>query len=374
MATYQTRYLSFQQDGAVFYLFKMAAKDLLEMSNVSRYDSDAREGYQRPPYREHVRKIASYLKDQSPAVLPTAILAAISPVQIELAAPDELLLHNKIRIVDGQHRILGLRELENGYNEAGRARYDKLLETYEFPVILMAEQQMENGEYSAMEVEAFININSKGKKVKTDLAETLRAEMFQKTERNTAEYLALNTETELNVASNISHRLAKDPNSLWYQKIILADEAERKKPISVSAFTKAIRPIVQLRLSLLQVDGQILSDALDEEEAMITGYVERVWRAVCRKWPKCFWQDGQECNESYNICKGIGVFPIYMLYTECISAYDGELDPGLSMFINIINESRVSEADWLVGGTFTGMSSSQAIKKIVRYLKNEAME
>ena len=63
-----------------------------------------------------------------------------------------------------------------------------------------------------------------------------------------------------------------------------------------------------------------------------------------------------------------------MLYTECISAYDGELDPGLSMFINIINESRVSEADWLVGGAFTGMSSSQAIKKIVRYLKNEAME
>ena len=374
MATYQTKYISFRQDGAVFYLFKMAAKDLLEMSNVSRYDSEARDGYQRPPYREHVRKIASYLKDQLPAVLPTAILAAISPVQIELAARDELIIHNKIRIVDGQHRILGLRELENGYNEAGRARYDKLLETYEFPVILMAEQQMEDSEYSAMEVDAFININSKGKKVRTDLAETLRAEMFQKTERNAEGYLALNTETELNVASNIGHRLAKDPKSFWYQKIILADEAERKKPISISAFTKAIRPIVQLRLGLRQADGQILSNVLDEEEASIAGHVERVWRAVCRKWPKCFWQDGQECNESYNICKGIGVFPIYALYYECVSACDGDLEQGLSMFINIMNESRVSEADWLVGGTFTGMSSGQAIKKIVCYLKNESME
>jgi len=30
-------------------------------------------------------------------------------------------------------------------------------------------------EYSRMEVEAFININSKGKRVKTDLAESLNA-------------------------------------------------------------------------------------------------------------------------------------------------------------------------------------------------------
>ena len=374
MRTYKTKYISFQQDGISFYFFKMTANDLLETSIVSRYDSDERDGYQRPPYRSHVRKIASYLKDQIPAILPTAILAAISPVQIELSESDELILHNKIRIVDGQHRILGLRELENGYNEVGRTRYYELLETYEFPIILMAEEHMADEEYSAMEVEAFININSKGKKVKTDLAESLRSEMYQKTVRNSNEYITLDADAELNVASNIVYALAQNPDSFWYNKIILADEIDRKKPISISAFTKAVRPIVQLHLSCLQVDGQILSTVLQKEETAISGYVERVWSTIRRKWPICFSLDGSEYNENYNICKGIGVFPIYALFCECVFKCDGNLESGLSAFINVISESKVSASDWLVGGTFTGMSSGQAIKKIVRCLKNESME
>jgi len=159
-----------------------------------------------------------------------------------------------------------------------------------------------------------------------------------------------------------------------YNKIILGDEIDRKKPISISAFTKAIRPIVQLRLSCLQKDGQILSAVLQEEEEVISQYIEHVWCVICRKWPECFLRDCNEYNENYNICKGIGVFPIYALFCECISGCNGDLETGLSKFINVISESKVSASDWLVGGTFTGMSSGQAIKKIVRYLKNESLE
>ena len=69
-------------------------------------------------------------------------------------------------------------------------------------------------EYSRMEVEAFININSKGKRVKTDLAESLKAEMFQKNVRDSSEYVQLDTTAELNVCNNIVRSLAKDPKSL----------------------------------------------------------------------------------------------------------------------------------------------------------------
>jgi len=168
--------------------------------------------------------------------------------------------------------------------------------------------------------------------------------------------------------------LAQNPTAFWYNKIIMADEIDRKKPISVSAFIKAIRPIVQLYLSCTQTNGQILSSELQKGEAEIAEYIERAWSAVCRKWPKCFREDGHECNESYNICKGIGVFPIYALFYECISVCEGNFELGLSMFINTVDRSKVSSSDWLVGGTFTGMSSGQAIKKIVRYIKNEPLE
>ena len=372
METYRTQCISFRQDESVFYLFKASAKDLLNISIVTHYNSDESDGYQRPPDRGHVRKIAAYLKNHMPAILPTAILAAISPVQVETTASGELLIHNQIRIVDGQHRILGLRELETGYNEVGNARYQKLLETYEFPIILMAEDHMGDAAYSQMEVEAFININSKGKRVRTDLAESLQAEMYQKNVRNSSEDVLLDTNTELNVCNNIVRSLAKNPGSFWCNRVILGDEIDRRKPISISAFSKAIRPTVSLRLNNLQQDGRISTAALQEEETLILGHIDRAWHAVCRKWPKCFSQDGSGYNESYNICKGIGVFPIYALFYECVSGCDADLENGLSKFINTISASNVSASDWLVGGSFTGMSSGQAIKRIVQYLKNEA--
>ncbi len=371
METYRTQCIPFRQDESEFYLFKASAKDLLDISVVTHYNSDENDGYQRPPDRTHFRKIAVYLKDHMPAILPTAILAAISPVQVETTPSGELLLHNQIRIVDGQHRILGLRALQTGYNEAGSARYQQLLETYEFPIILMAEDHMGDVEYSRMEVEAFININSKGKRVKTDLAESLKAEMFQKNVRDSSEYVQLDTTAELNVCNNIVRGLAKDPKSFWHDRIILGDEIDRKKPISISAFSKAIRPTVSLCLNSLQQDGRISTAVLEKEEALIAGYIDRAWHAVCRKWPKCFSQDGVTYNESYNICKGIGVVPIYALFHECVSNCEANLENGLSKFINTISASNVSTSDWLVGGSFTGMSSGQAAKKIVQYLKNE---
>jgi len=224
---------------------------------------------------------------------------------------------------------------------------------YEFPIILMAEDHMGDVEYSRMEVEAFININSKGKRVKTDLAESLKAEMFQKNVRDSSEYVQLDTTAELNVCNNIVRSLAKDPKSFWHDRIILGDEIDRKKPISISA------------------DGRISTAVLEKEEALIAGYIDRAWHAVCRKWPKCFSQDGVTYNESYNICKGIGVVPIYALFHECVSNCEANLENGLSKFINTISASNVSTSDWLVGGSFTGMSSGQAAKKIVQYLKNE---
>ena len=128
--------------------------------------------------------------------------------------------------------------------------------------------------------------------------------------------------------------LAKDPKSFWHDRIILGDEIDRKKPISISAFSKAIRPTVSLCLNSLQQDGRISTAVLEKEEALIAGYIDRAWHAVCRKWPKCFSQDGVTYNESYNICKGIGVVPIYALFHECVSDCEANLEmdfPNLSI-------------------------------------------
>ena len=51
------------------------------------------------------------------------------------------------------------------------------------------------------------------------------------------------------------------------------------------------------------------------------------------------------CYIVFSICAILCLYPFYY------------------MFINTISASNVSTSDWLVGGSFTGMSSGQAAKK-----------
>jgi DGQHR domain-containing protein len=70
-----------QTDDYPLYLFFLTPAELLEVADVSRISrSDAGKliGYQRPEVRRHVREIAEYLDGDDFAVLPSAIILALS--------------------------------------------------------------------------------------------------------------------------------------------------------------------------------------------------------------------------------------------------------------------------------------------------------
>ena len=71
------------------------------------------------------------------------------------------------RIVDGQHRILGMQKaLENIHEK------DEIKKLNEYPFNIITVVTDENNR--SVELDIFIDINSKGKKVSTDLAELAR--------------------------------------------------------------------------------------------------------------------------------------------------------------------------------------------------------
>lgn len=371
MDTYKVNFLKYKQDCVTMYLLTMSADELIGIAQIERFSSSDDTGYQRQPIPAHYKRISKYLMQKEPApILPTAILASVSPVHIE-EIDNDLYIYDKIRIVDGQHRIKGLEALKDGYTKDGKERYEELNNTYRFPIILMVLSPPENTKHKIplLEVDAFININNKGKRVSTDLAKQLSAQIHNRTVLECSEGAKLDNTAIANEATNIVEQLTKNENNFWFDKIILGDVIDKQKPISITAFAKAITPIVQIRLQTMQAKGIVKAEDLSQERDRICQLINRAWKIVIAKWPDCFIDEFTH-NDRYNICKGIGVFPIYGLLGECLKDIPSDIDLALNTFRGIISRSTVVSSDWLTGGRFTGMSSGQAIKQLIRIIKN----
>lgn len=356
-------YINFNQENITMYMIKMNVEELVNNSTVAHYDAKNDKNYQRPPIPSHYRKISKYFMYEIEPILPTAILGAVSPEQIKFEG-NEISIEGKIRIVDGQHRIEGIKCLKDGYTRDSRIKYNKLAQSFEFPVVIMVVDESK----IMLEVDAFININSKGKRVKTDLAEALKSQKVNNRMKNNESY-QVNDELISASAMNICRLLNQGEEFLWNGFIIQADENGKRseQPISIIAFSKAIRQIVAFRLYKLEkLDGEKRA----EVEKEIAVEINDVWSSVMSIWPKCFNTEDDMYNSNYNICKGMGVISLYSIYYDCLSKNESGLEP-IESFKRILQNAPAKDSDWLVGGRFTGFSSGQGISIIKKYINKE---
>lgn len=139
------------------YVTVMKAKDIFEISEVSRVDSNPKDGYQRLLSQKRASDIAQYLDDGN--IIPgSIILSAQAGCHIEYdAANNKITLDNtkaNLFVIDGQHRLYG----------ASLCESDILL-----PVCIFAGLELKQ------EVQYFLDINSNQKGV----PKTLRIELLK---------------------------------------------------------------------------------------------------------------------------------------------------------------------------------------------------
>jgi DGQHR domain-containing protein len=343
------------------YSVVLNAKQLIEIAYIDHFDAANLDGkgYQRPPIPAHYKKITKYFIEDKQAFLPTAILAAANPSDIMELEDNKLKINSHITIVDGQHRIEGLKNIQS----VDEKKYQEVLENYEFPIIIMAID--ENNRY--LEINAFININKKGKTVSTDLAmqlsEKLNKEKVSKIETITKEMI--DNDFSLLIATEIVGHIGNSENSMWYQLIKFGDDNTRQKPISISAFAKSIAPIIRkvmLAKAPLNKDEKIISKSL------IIELINNTWCAVKEKWPQCFLDDELE---RYNIRKSVGVYALHIILDKCADSYVADTHKMLMQFKTILEQSPIAYTDWSVGGTFSGMTNSQSLKKVAEMIVGE---
>lgn len=354
-------------------------KTISALSEVLVY-KQSEDGYQRLPNRTHYLKIKNYiLKNQESFKFPTSIILGTDKDKIEkLIKKDSCGEYIEIdsdfnkkvfRIVDGQHRIEGIREaaLEKP------SLNDLLLNA----IILISPSG-----YKSVELEAFIDINSTAKRISTDLATLARFDYEIKEKRISA------PNPIKHIATKTAFHLKEDnPQSLWGSAIKFDIHSEISLGIvGVTLFRESIESIVSVYLEKKFTDGanKLESELIayyDDVASQIAIEIEDVWNNIIRKkWSECFSESiaKNEVGElktifysnEYYIQKTLGVKVLNGLYGEILKQI-GINDQSKIAFKELIQNSKVMSRDWRKGGPFSGLSSESGFARIRKMIKNE---
>lgn len=340
-------------------------------------------GYQREQDQKHYLNIKKYI-DTKDFIFPNSIILAIDEWQLEKISSSEnedfiyLNLDNVdekiLRVVDGQHRLLGV---ENALSN------DPTLQELKLQVTLILTPENKR----SIEMEIFSNINSKAKRLKTDLIELAKYDFriienkIGKSELN--QHIAINTAFYLNEDLTFEN--------VWQNAIKIDIHSEHKVGIiGVKAFSEAISGIVS---SFLNKDAEQVKKLGVNNDLIIysrttakelSAFIIEAWKIVHKKWSKAFLEPYKSIdidnqyksivyNPSYYIQKTLGCKSInYMLSDLLKEKFNNKFNTEvLSEFEAIIFNSKLNDYDWLLGKTLSGISSESGFNKVSRIIKNQ---
>ncbi len=295
------------------YVAALPAELLINKLKVDVYDAgQSPDGYQRRPYEYRFKDIARYVERQE-GLLPTAILINIrdqatfepdgdergeGPVTGRLRIPDDA----PFWVVDGQHRVYGLREAAERLKSANA---DAVLD-YDVPVVFTA------GFSKIEEMRLFDIVNSKAKSVPTDLAATLLLRAIRKEGRD---FFRSEKGGDKALRKAVGAQVALHLNSApgpWQGKIRLPNEiAVRKaKPLQVNAIASSLEPALRDPY----VKTFYTSDAeMDREWPTICGLIHTFWDALAKMMPEAFADIA-----NYSVQRTAGAYAWHQVFPDVI--------------------------------------------------------
>lgn len=353
------------------------AKDLIDIYEIDQWQPGrkiAEQGCQRPPIKAHFRKIGRKLKTDSKATLPTSItLSANTQVKssanknsvrieqlkgaptgfVQVVIPDG----HKVRVVDGQHRILGLQHAITDLKQSE-------LEKFQLPfVIMLVENRID-------EIKCFHEINSTPKKVATDLALQLLNEM------NLHSSVGLSkTDRWKLVALNVAMTLNDAPDSVWFENISIGNQAS--EIASSTSFVTSLKPILDMKI----VD-QIIEGISDESAAgeKVAGLVNNYWNALRMVMPAIF-PDLKDEKEQWSVQKTPGFYTWNMVapfvIEECMRNREKTSNfsaDAIASFLQKYARMAIEQAEilWKAGtGEGSKANSQKAVKELADVIKQD---
>lgn len=278
------------------YIVKIKVRDLIDDSEfqIDYWDQEkgdsADQGYQRRPFPAHVREIGRFaLEDE--AIFPGAVLVScrgdageVTFDEVNSGIGELTLKHPPFWIIDGQHRIKGLKHCIE--EEGGAHWLDR-----ELPVVILAN-------FTKLEEMAqFKILNSTPKKVATDLAQQLMFFRAKKDGTYRGKVKAMGEEWKLR-AMRVIEMLNAEEDSPWKGRIKFPNGINNGKQITgQNSMLVSLKP--------LYTGGYFESTRRPEDEYAI---LRNYWSALEAIFPESF-----SHPEVSVILKTSGVFPLHSL-------------------------------------------------------------
>lgn len=331
-------------------------------------------GYQRKPEPKHYNKIRDYiLTNLSEFILPTGVVLGLDNSLFSklnkahngknVLELDSSNTEKVLRIVDGQHRIYGLREA---------CKKEPSISSYQLPVIIVLTKENKRSK----ELEIFNDINSKAKRVKVDLIKL-------------AEYEYRLKEDSINSANLTDHICIKTayilkedkPESVWHNAIKFDIHNDLILGIiGVKSFMESIEVIVKVYLRTHDVKVKPkysdLLEYVNKASADISSFLFTCWdEHIKNKWPDAF--DSQKIQmdideelktyyykKDYYIQKTFGVKALNGLISDVYRENNAIPNKSLANIKLRLSQSKIKNEDWRIGGRFSGLSSESGVKKV----------
>jgi len=233
------------------YVGTLSSKDILAMEEVDVRDEEHPDGYQRVRDPERCRKVAEFVRNTVPRILPVNIIVNLrgkgSFTALDgydslgtLEVPTE---KGAAWVVDGQHRLGGFEGLEPELQ-------------MELPVVIFRDLDRR------LEMFHFKVINEEQKKVNLSLALELMADLRS-------------GPTWKLTAHDIVKRLNDDAQSPWQAQVNMTGARGVGRAVNQVTFVNALRPLIDSAASSFSMK------TLDEQVTFLKDF----WRAVAEVFP-----------------------------------------------------------------------------------------
>ena len=370
-------------------LLKLDQQDQLKVAEFSVRTADSpEEGYQRTVESTRAKRFGRWLATGN-NISPASILLSIrkEDVQMDRAICNEreanvadgfglrdadnvnlkIQPDCKIWIVDGQHRIRGIKELaEADQKKIGNVNIAFTL-LWELDVTAEAEQ--------------FVIINKTQKAVRTDLAERFVAKEYKR--RGEVSIMAdpnspiFKKAPWLAKAMDVLDTLIDpDRKTVWTDKVLLPNETRAKTmTVTQSAFTNSLETILRPKLGpLANEDSYKICDIVD--------IIDDYWNAIKENCPTPFEPRSEtHIPNDYALQQTIGVSSLHLLLTMLLNDFKGVLArdretrtrqftellavPGITDVSNWDRKLKDPEGGDATGGKWTMMGTNQKTFKVV---------
>ncbi len=387
--------MKFNQNKQIFYSTTLTYEVLNNIAEVWLFD-EHESGYQRSINQTHVNKIKKAINDNE-TISPTSIILGVDKEEFEklkieqidedytqLSNLDQLYkveLDKKriFRIIDGQHRIEAIRQVINSSESNNELNY------HMFNVII-AEIKFDS---KTNEIEMFESINSKGKRIKTDLAilAKYRYQVLYKSDLSKADL-------RLNVINRIAFEINgrdkfHDSINIWKNGIkVDVNNPSSLGIVGYKTFIEAITLIFnnsKYNEEINKLDAENNLSVLDKSLNNISkDFVDKIllpmWNEVYIKWKnafsekKVFYNDHFEkiyYNKDYYIQQTMGVKSLCYLFAQTLKDCYRNEELAIEKFAQILLYSKILTDDWKRGEKFKGLSSEAGFKIIAKIIQEQ---